>query len=52
MGAATHLDRSYEEMLEAFSETDAQRLRVELMQLCAYVLLTWIPSLDNQPRAP
>jgi hypothetical protein len=25
---------------------------VELMQLCAYVLLTWIPSLDNQPRAP
>lgn len=44
----THILR--EETLEAFSEVDEEKLRVELVQ-CAAVIVAWIENLDKRKSA-
>ena len=41
----------HEEVLEAFAEDDADRLRTELVQVAA-VAVTWIQDLDRRAQSP
>ncbi|WP_193318854.1 hypothetical protein [Nonomuraea phyllanthi] len=50
-GALTWRHVLAEEVLEAFAETDPERLRAELIQVAA-VAVKWCQALDRRPPAP